>query len=66
MKPWRPLDEMEHDELRRYSQELLRRWSISPFEDQGELQAYMTETAARMEKLGAGALEGIPNDRCAE
>lgn len=61
MKPWRPLDEMDHDEIRRYSHELLKRWQVSPFDDE-ELQAYLREAAERMDKLGMDVPRGKVND----
>lgn len=59
MKPWRPLEEMDHDEIKRYSRELLERWQFSAIDDE-ELRAYMREAAARMETLGVDAIRGVP------
>lgn len=51
MKPWRPVEEMQHDEIKRYANELMREWAVSPSYSE-ELQAYLREAADRMEKLG--------------
>ena len=60
MKPWRPLDEMDHDEIRRYSHELLRRWQFTNAGDE-ELNAYLREAAERMERLGLDPVRQVPH-----
>ncbi len=51
MKPWRPVEEMDHDEIRRYAKDLLQKWGSSVVVDE-EIKAYIDEAAARMEQLG--------------
>lgn len=57
MKPWRPLEEMDHDELRRYTHELLQRWQMAP-PNQRELSSYIEAAAVHMEKLGLDSPRG--------
>lgn len=53
VKPWKAIDEMDHDELRRYARFLVQAWVDTPPDgDLSELMQHLTRVGERMEEVG--------------